>query len=314
MSMVTAGIISGGASIISGIFGASAASRRAKAAEADRKDKERKLLSLENSRQEIINPYEGVTDLSSMVQNPYENLGVATQAAEMQAEQADISLANTLDTIRATGASAGGATALAQAALQSKKGVSASIEAQEAQNEKLRAQGEQQQQQMKMAEAQRLQQADVSGKQFEFGVRESREVAKMDRLSAQISGAEARKAQANADRTSAITGAIGGVVSTVGSMYSAGAFKKAPAPTPPPTPTVKSDKRLKKNIEKIGESPSGLNIYSFEYIDNINGEGVYQGVMSDEIPTKAVVVHEDGYDRVDYSKLDVEFKKIKHEL
>ena len=312
MSMVTAGIISGGASIISGIFGASAASRRAKAAEADRKDKERKLLSLENSRQEIINPYEGVTDLSSMVQNPYENLGVATQAAEMQAEQADISLANTLDTIRATGASAGGATALAQAALQSKKGVSASIEAQEAQNEKLRAQGEQQQQQMKMAEAQRLQQADVSGKQFEFGVRESREVAKMDRLSAQISGAEARKAQANADRTSAITGAIGGVVSTVGSMYSAGAFKKAP--TPPPTPTVKSDKRLKKNIEKIGESPSGLNIYSFEYIDNINGEGVYQGVMSDEIPTKAVVVHEDGYDRVDYSKLDVEFKKIKHEL
>ncbi len=163
MSMVTAGIITGGASIISGIFGASAASRRAKAAAADKRAKEAKLLSLENSRQEIINPYEGVTDLSSMVQNPYENLGVATQAAEMQAEQADISLANTLDTIRATGASAGGATALAQAALQSKKGISASIEAQEAQNEKLRAQGEQQQQQMKMAEAQRLQQADVSG-------------------------------------------------------------------------------------------------------------------------------------------------------
>jgi hypothetical protein len=234
--ILAAGLISGGASIISGIFGASSASKRAKAAAADRRDKERKLLSLENSRQEIINPYEGVTDLSSMVQNPYENLGVATQAAEMQAEQADISLANTLDTIRATGASAGGATALAQAALQSKKGISASIEAQEAQNEKLRAQGEQQQQQMKMAEAQRLQQADVSGKQFEFGVRESREVAKMDRLSAQISGAEARQAQANADKTSAITGAIGGVVSTVGNMYSAGAFKgSSSAATTPPT-------------------------------------------------------------------------------
>jgi hypothetical protein len=236
MGILTAGLISGGASIVSGIFGASAASKRAAAAAADKRDKERKLLSLENSRQEIINPYEGVTDLSSMVQNPYENLGVATQAAEMQAEQADISLANTLDTIRATGASAGGATALAQAALQSKKGVSASIEAQEAQNEKLRAQGEQQQQQMKMAEAQRLQQADVSGKQFEFGVRESREVAKMDRLSAQISGAEARQAQANADKTSAITGAIGGVISTVGNMYSAGAFKgSSSAATPPPT-------------------------------------------------------------------------------
>ena len=226
MSMVTAGIITGGASIISGIFGASSASKRAKAAAADKRDKERKLLSLENSRQEIINPYEGVTDLSSMVQNPYENLGVATQAAEMQAEQADISLANTLDTIRATGASAGGATALAQAALQSKKGVSASIEAQEAQNEKLRAQGEQQQQQMKMAEAQRLQQADVSGKSFEFTAREARETAELDRVSAQLYGAQARESQAQSDRTGAITGAIGGVVSTVGSMYQGGAFKK----------------------------------------------------------------------------------------
>ena len=237
MGILTAGLISGGASIISGIFGASAASKRAAAAAADKRAKEAKLLSLENSRQEIINPYEGVTDLSSMVQNPYENLGVATQAAEMQAEQADISLANTLDTIRATGASAGGATALAQAALQSKKGISASIEAQEAQNEKLRAQGEQQQQQMKMAEAQRLQQADVSGKQFEFGVRENREVAKMDRLSAQISGAEARQAQANADKTRAITGAVGGLVSTVGNMYSAGAFKGS---NTTPTPSINS--------------------------------------------------------------------------
>ena len=226
MSIIAAGLISGAASVITGIFGASAASKRAAAAAADKRAKEAKLLSLENSRQEIINPYEGVTDLSSMVQNPYESLGVATQAAEMQAEQADISLANTLDTLRATGASAGGATALAQAALQSKKGISASIEAQEAQNEKLRAQGELQQQQMKMAEAQRLQQADVSGKQFEFTAREARETAQLDRLSAQISGAEARQVQAQADKTRAITGAVGGLASTVGNMYSAGAFNK----------------------------------------------------------------------------------------
>ena len=61
---------------------------------------------------------------------------------KIQAEEADIALANTLDTLRATGASAGGATALAQAALQSKKEVAASIEDQEVNNEKLRAQGE----------------------------------------------------------------------------------------------------------------------------------------------------------------------------
>ena len=32
--------------------------------------------------------------------------------------------------------------------------------------------------------------------------------------------------------------------------------------------------------------------------------------MSDEIPTNAVLKHEDGFDRVDYSKIDVEFKQI----
>ena len=98
-----------------------------------------KVKALQDGRQDIINPYAGVTDLSSMAKdltsmmsNPFESLGVATQAAEIQAEEADISLANTLDMLRATGASAGGATALAQAALASKKGVSASIEQQEA--------------------------------------------------------------------------------------------------------------------------------------------------------------------------------------
>ena len=45
----------------------------------------------------------------------------ATKAAEIQIEESDIALANTLDTLRATGASAGGATALAQAALRSKR-------------------------------------------------------------------------------------------------------------------------------------------------------------------------------------------------
>jgi len=74
--------------------------------------------------------------------NPYANLGVATKASEFQAEQADISLANTLDTIRATGGGSGGATALAQAALTSKQGISADIQRQEAANQKLYAQGE----------------------------------------------------------------------------------------------------------------------------------------------------------------------------
>ena len=66
-------------------------------------------------------------------------MSVATGAAEMQAEQADIALANTLDTLRQVGMGAGGATALAQAALQSKKEISSSIEQQEVQKPKIKS-------------------------------------------------------------------------------------------------------------------------------------------------------------------------------
>ena len=71
-----------------------------------------------------------------------------------------------------------------------------------------------------------------------------------------------------------------------------------------------SDRRLKKNISKIGQSPSGLNIYNFEYKNSKYGEGLFQGVMSNEIPQEAVVQMDNGYDAVDYSMLDVEFKQI----
>ena len=300
MTMVTAGLIMGGASIVSGIFGASAASKREGDARKEKQAAQKKLTFLENNRQEIINPYEGIKDLSGSITNPMANLAVATQAAEMQIEQADISLANTLDTIRSTGASAGGATALAQAALQSKKGVSASIEAQEASNEKAKAQGEQAMQQLKMAEQQRIQNADVAGESFMFNTQEGRDVTQLNRLSAQVDGAAAAQNQASMDRTGAITSTIGALGQIGGAMGS------KPAATPP------SDRRLKKNIEKIDTSPSGLNIYSFEYIDGSEyGYGTYQGVMSNEIPLEAVVANDDGFDRVDYSKLDVEFKKIK---
>ena len=218
------GLITAGGSILGGLFGASSARRKERAARAEKQRLERKLTNLENNRQAIINPYDEVEDLSTMITNPYENLGVATQAAEFQAEQADIALANTLDTLLATGASAGGATALAQAALQSKRGVAASIEQQEATNEKLKAQGEMQENQLKMAEAQRLQQANVAGRTFEFNVREQREIAEMDRVAAQLSGAEARQRQAQADRAGVITSAIGGVTRGLAGMAQGGAF------------------------------------------------------------------------------------------
>ena len=86
-----------------------------------------------NNREDIKNPYANIT-------NPFQNLAVATEGARFQAEQADIALANTLDSVRQAGGA--GATALAQAALQSKRGVAISIEKQEAANQKLQAQGQ----------------------------------------------------------------------------------------------------------------------------------------------------------------------------
>ena len=67
-----------------------------------------------------------------------------------------------------------------------------------------------------------------------------------------------------------------------------------------------SDIALKNNINLIGKSPSGINIYTFNY----NGDDkVYQGVMAHEVP-HASIFNTDGYLMVDYSKVDVEFKRV----
>jgi hypothetical protein len=214
--MGPAAIIGGAASIVGGLIGGIGAGKAKRRAARERKRLKRKLTQLENNRQAIINPYEDVQDLSSYISNPFANLGVATKAAEMKIEESDIALATTLDTLRATGASAGGATALAQAALRSKKGVAASIEQQEAQNEKLRAQGEQQKEQQLRSEQMRLQQADVAGKQFVFSQREQREMQQLNRTAAMLGAATQAEAQAGADQTAAITGAFGSLARIAG--------------------------------------------------------------------------------------------------
>ena len=150
------------------------------------------------SRQAIINPYAGVTDLSSLISNPFANLQVATEAAEFQAEEADLSLASTLDTLRATGAGAGGATALAQEAARSKRGVAATIAQQEAANETARAQGEAQAQQRRLAEQQRLQSSEALGAAYQFEAQEGRTVADLSRASAMLQGASQQYMDARA--------------------------------------------------------------------------------------------------------------------
>ncbi len=100
--MAAGAIIGGAVSVIGGIFGASKARREARRRENKARALESKLNELEANRQEIIDPYANITDLSTMLSNPFANLSVATKATEIQMEQTDIALANTLDTIRAT--------------------------------------------------------------------------------------------------------------------------------------------------------------------------------------------------------------------
>ena len=236
MAAIAAGAaLSIGGSIMGGMGARKAARAAARQAAAAR----RQIQSLENNRQSVINPYSNMSsitglaeDLSSRMSNPFANLSVATQAAEMQAEEADISLANTLDTMLATGAGAGGATALAQEALRSKKGISASIETQEAANEKLKAEGEQKLNERQIAEAQRmqdigmqdelrLQSAESQGRAYQFESQEQRDENKMARLSGVASQASAQAASAAAGANSA----WGGVASMGGQLLSGGLSK-----------------------------------------------------------------------------------------
>jgi hypothetical protein len=311
MAAITAAAIGVAGAVGSAISSTQSAKRAGRRAAREEAKVDKELKAVERNRTPVINPYSNVTDLSDKIQNlsgqlnnPYDNLGVATQAAKMQAEQSDIALANTLDTLAATGASAGGATALAQAALASKRGVAASIESQEAANEKLRAQGDADLQTQKLAEEQRVQTAlyaeagrmqevDVAGQKFVYNEKEKRTMEQLDRLQAQKDTAEARKIQARNDKASAISGGFSGVGGAIGGL--AGAI---------------SDRKLKKNIKLIGKSKKGLNIYAFEYINKAFGNYIYQGVMADEMQQEAVIKHPDGYDMVNYSMIDVDFKKI----
>ena len=60
-----------------------------------------------------------------------------------------------------------------------------------------------------------------------------------------------------------------------------------------------SDRRLKRNVERIGTTPGGYPWYRFEYLWGEPGEGV----MADEVPPDWVIQHPSGYAMVDYGEV-----------
>jgi hypothetical protein len=93
---------------------------------------------------------------------------------------------------------------------------------------------------------------------------------------------------------------LGGVGGLLGGLAKTGVFGP-------------SDRRLKENIEAIGrDERTGLTIYEFSYIDDPDMRR-YQGVMADEViayDPRAVSFDEQGYARVDYARLGIEFKEV----
>ena len=186
-AIATMAMIAGTAATV-GAITKIAADKKARKEEARALDYERQLESFESSRQKVLNQGAEIRALKSQIFNPYANLAVATKAADQQIEQTDQALANTLDSINRAGSGAGGATALAQMAAQSKAKVSANLEVQEVGNQKLRFQGEAEMQISKM----KMEQAALSEEAGAWGRQETRDLATMDRLAGLQENAQAQ--------------------------------------------------------------------------------------------------------------------------
>ena len=75
----------------------------------------------------------------------------------------------------------------------------------------------------------------------------------------------------------------------------------------------KSERRLKYNIEFIGDSPIGIPMYHFNYKNEEHGKGRFVGTMVDDLERlgfeKALIRTEDGI-FVNYDKIDVPFHNV----
>jgi len=267
--------------LVAGALVVSAGIGIAKAVSSNKKEKEanRKAEKARAEMDKRKDAFEGLDTSNPFLnmENTAEDLTINQKGMELQNQQNQQSQANILGGLKQQ-AGGSGVAALAQqmansGQLASQKSA-AMIGDQEAANQKL-----------KVAEASKIQ-----GKERE-GEMKSREMERNKQST--LLGMSQGEVQGFTEQAAGYEAAKWDGISQVGDAAGAAA----------------SDRRMKKNIVSIGKSDSGLTIYSFEYKDAIYGEGTYQGVMSDEVPKEAVVKM-GGYDAVDYSMLDVEFKRI----
>ena len=226
MAAITSAAIGVAAGITSGIVGTVQARKRRDQQNAVAATQQEQLDKLVAERPKFKNPAKNLTNAFADMSNPYANLTVATESFKQEAEQADIALANSLDVMMETGMGAGGATALAQAALQSKRGIAASINAQETQNRKLQAEGE-----ANVAKMQAQGQENLNRLMFEGDTAEQKDAinfqeALMSRTATLYDNAVQNAADADAARSQGIMSTISSVGSGLGGIASAVASKK----------------------------------------------------------------------------------------
>jgi len=288
-AVITAGV--GVAKIFSGKKAKKEAEKKAAAAKAEMDRRKAEYAQLDTS-----NPYADYQNM--MAENVYEDLTVNQQQAEFEREQQEQQRANIMQGLQ--GAAGGsGIAALAQqmanqGSLQARQSA-ASIGQQEAANQKLQAQGELIVQKGEQAAMGKRVEGEIMSRDME----RNKIMTLMGMSQSEMAAHNQKAAQAEALMWSG-AGDVGGAVTGLGEQVTGVATSAAGA----------SDRKLKYDINFNGQSPNGLNIYTFKYKDSSFGEGTYQGVMSDEIPSYAVIRHPDGYDMVDYSKIDVNFLKI----
>ena len=185
--------------------------KKAKEEERQANDARTAMEEFEASRPPVIDNSAKIRAMKEGLSNPAANLGVATEAAEQQMAQTDQALANTLDTVRSTGGGAGGATALAQAAAQSKAGVTADIQKQEAANQKARAQGEATLQQQKA----QIESKAIGEEAAAWGRQEERDIVQLNRMQSEIESSEAAQRQYEGASEDALMAGIGGAGSAM---------------------------------------------------------------------------------------------------
>jgi hypothetical protein len=248
-------------------------------------------MGITNVMEGIKNPY---ANIQTQFENVYEDLTIDQKAVEFQRGQFQQGQSNLLSKMQEMGMGGGAmAQIIANQNTQQSAQTAGMIGQQESANQRLMAQGAGQVQQME-----REAESQVAKGAFDVDVlaRQGEEKRQLTML------------QGAQDARSLQFQQLQGLMAlTAGELESKRLEKQADKNW---FQRTFSDRKLKHNIVLVGKSPSGLNIYNFEYRDSKLGEGIYQGVMSDEIPSTAVVKHSSGYDMVDYSELDVNFIKI----